>query len=116
MNFNDPRNLILTIPQGFDFSIAEYEKLIGCQLEVLNVPITDTDKLIKQVIGHGSKHGGVAIRIKSWNPLVFEKRLNCFDSEEHWECFSVLALRIKGSLKKLEIAKRHEKIDNIIIN
>lgn len=116
MNFNDPRNVILTIPQGFDFCLAEYEKLIGCKLEVLTVPTTDTDKLIKQVISYGSKHGGVPIRVKSWSPLVFEKKLNTFDGEEIWECFSILALRIKGSLEKIGLAKEHKKIDNIIIN
>ena len=59
MNLNDPRNVILTIPQGFDFDLLEYEKSLGCKLEVLNITLSDTDNVVNHVTEYALKYGGL---------------------------------------------------------
>lgn len=100
MNLNDPRNVILTVPQGFQFSLDEYQNKIGCRLKILELPVSDTDTIIKDVIAYGEKNH-IKIRVKSWSPLLFEKVMKNFDGEPITENFSILALRIVGDLNDL---------------
>lgn len=97
MNLSDPRNVILTVPEGFQFSMQEYERAIGCRIKILEIPITETDTVIKDVISHAEDRG-IKVRVKSWNPLLFEKEIRNFNGEPIKENFSILALRILGRL------------------
>lgn len=98
MNLNDPLNIFLTIPEGFDFDLGEYEKATGCKIDPIEVPSTLVNDLVKMVLKkHEDK--GIPVKIISWSPLLFSKTIRLFSGKELTEKFSLMTLRIKGKLQ-----------------
>ena len=107
MNLNDPRNVLMTVSQGFQFDLDEYQKAIGARIKVMELNLSDTDEVVKDVLDYANKEG-LKIKVKSWSPLLFDREMKNSGGEPIVETFSLLALRIVGDLNDVngEIEQR----------